>query len=109
MPRPRKAPLELTFQERLYLGKYRLNVLSKYAALRADIVLRASRGQSNYEIAKQLGVSKNTVRHWRARFEKMRMKGLETRPIPGRPRKNVALPGRTASLNSGLSQGRIDA
>src|SRR5579885_3196293 len=99
MPRPRKAPLELTFQERLYLGKYRLNVLSKYAALRADIVLRASRGQSNYEIAKQLGVSKNTVRHWRARFEKMRMKGLETRPIPGRPRKNVALPGRTASLN----------
>ena len=87
MPRLGKLPLELTSQERLYLGKYRLNVLSKYAALRADIILRASRGQSNYEIAKQLGVSKNTVRHWRTRFEKLGMQGLETCPIPGRPRR----------------------
>lgn len=87
MPRMRKPPLELTSQERRYLGEYRLNVLSKYAALRADIILRAAQGQSNYQITRQLGVSKNTVRHWRTRFEKMRMKGLETRPIPGRPRR----------------------
>ena len=55
--------------------------------VRVDVIMRAARGQTNYMIAKQLGISRNTVKLWRYRFAQEGMTGLITRPIPGRPRK----------------------
>ena len=54
--------------------------------VRAVIVLRAAGGQPNYSIAKALRISRNTVKHWRYRFAREGMAGLQTRPIPGRPK-----------------------
>lgn len=61
--------------------------LSQRLTIRANVVMRAARGQTNYMIAKQLGISRNTVKLWRYRFAHEGMAGLMTRPIPGRPRK----------------------
>lgn len=55
--------------------------------VRPEIVLRAASGQPNYAIAKELEISRNTVKHWRFRFARERLAGLKTRPIPGRPRR----------------------
>jgi len=55
--------------------------------VRVDVIMRAARGQTNYMIAKQLGISRNTVKLWRYRFAREGMTGLITRPIPGRPPK----------------------
>lgn len=53
--------------------------------LRAKIVLAAWRGRSNAVIARELGISVDTVRKWRGRFVREGMPGLEDRPRPGRP------------------------
>ena len=60
---------------------------SRRLMIRIDVIMRAARGQTNYMIAKQLGISRNTVKLWRSRFAKEGLAGLRTRPIPGRPRK----------------------
>ncbi len=57
--------------------------------LRAEIVLRAAAGQPNLCISQDLGVSRNTVKLWRRRFAEEGLKGLESRPIPGRPKKTT--------------------
>lgn len=51
---------------------------------RAKIVLAAWRGQSNNAIARDLGISVDTVRTWRRRFRTEGMPGLTDRPRPGR-------------------------
>jgi transposase len=53
--------------------------------LRAKIVLAAWRGQPNNAIARDLGISVDTVRTWRHRFRSEGMPGLADRPRPGRP------------------------
>ncbi|MGP8303614.1 helix-turn-helix domain-containing protein [Streptomyces inhibens] len=55
------------------------------AALRARIVLAAAGGGSNAEIARDQGVSVNTVRKWRRRFAATGLAGLRDAPRPGRP------------------------
>lgn len=80
-------PIEITSHERQKLGSLRRSSPKKRNWVRADIILRAAEGQTNYRIAKQLGLSRNTVHHWRYRFARERLMGLETRPIPGRPKK----------------------
>jgi len=88
MPRKKSVTIELTTQERMILGQWDAGHRSPFrGALRADIVSRAAQGQTNYMIAKQLRVSRNTVRKWRYRFAMERMRGLVNRPIPGRPPK----------------------
>ena len=59
---------------------------SQEQAVRARIVLRASEGASNTEIAREVGVSLPTVGLWRRNFSERRMDGLETAPRSGRPR-----------------------
>ena len=54
-------------------------------ARRARIVLAAAEGRSNAEIATQLGLSRPTVRLWRARYAKQGLAGLEDAPRSGRP------------------------
>ena len=56
-------------------------------ATRARIVLAAARGDPNIRIAGVAGVSRETVRKWRARYAAEGLAGLEDRPRPGRPKK----------------------
>jgi hypothetical protein len=65
--------------------------------MRAEVVTRAADGQTNYMIAKQLGISRNTVKLWRYRFAREGLVGLKSRPIPGRPRKASDSDGRNLS------------
>lgn len=91
MPRKKSVEIELTSQEQMLLGRWN-KVWPLREALRADIVSRAARGQTNYRIAKELGISRNTVKKWRFRFAREGIAGLKSRPIPGRPKKAAASP-----------------
>ncbi|MFF5098233.1 MULTISPECIES: helix-turn-helix domain-containing protein [Actinosynnema] len=55
-------------------------------ALRAQIILFCSEGVTSVETAKRLGVSRETVRKWRGRFQEDRIGGLTDRPRSGSPR-----------------------
>jgi transposase len=56
-------------------------------AMRSKIVLRASEGLSNQEIAQQVGVSGATAGKWRERYRVGGMDGLSDEPRPGAPRR----------------------
>lgn len=64
----------------------RLSAGSGPLALRATIVLLAHDGLRNADIARRLGVSRQTVGTWRQRYAADGMDGLRDRPHPGRPR-----------------------
>ena len=53
---------------------------------RARVVLLASDGVANYEIADRIGVSRPTVNLWRARYAEQGLAGLAGEKRPGRPR-----------------------
>lgn len=91
MPRRVSVPIEITPEERQELRKLRDRHAGSRSWVRAEVVLRAAGGQPNYSIAKELGISRNTVKNWRFRFARERFAGLKTKPIPGRPRKARAL------------------
>lgn len=87
MARRSSVSIEVTAQERQELWNWRRAYPKKRYWVRADIVLRAAGGQTNLVIARELGISRNTVKQWRYRFAREGLAGLKTRPIPGRPRK----------------------
>lgn len=83
----RKAPgIILTEEE-----KKRLNALirgqktEQRYVLRAQIVLDASKGLENKQIALKLNANKMTVTTWRSRFFEKRMEGLKDEQRPGKP------------------------
>lgn len=54
-------------------------------AERSKIILAASEGKENIEIAKELGISRDTVARWRNRFAQVGFSGIEKdAPRPGR-------------------------
>jgi transposase-like protein len=55
--------------------------------IRSRMILMAAEGMDNGPIAAQLGVDRKTVSRWRKRFFEERLRGLEERPRPGRPRR----------------------
>ncbi|MCW2639009.1 MAG: Integrase catalytic region [Dactylosporangium sp.] len=55
--------------------------------MRARIVLACAEGTPNTRVAAQLGVSRDMVGKWRARFIAKRLEGLSDEPRPGAPRK----------------------
>lgn len=57
-------------------------------ARRADVIFRAAAGHRNARIARDLGISRTTVKLWRKRFSEEGFQGLLNRPIPGRPPKH---------------------
>ena len=88
MPSSVLSPIELSADERAQLESWTRGRTSAQAlALRSRIVLLAAEGRSNVEIAKQLGVQRNTVAKWRSRFLEHRLDGLTDEPRPGQPRK----------------------
>jgi transposase len=88
MPSPKPVLLELSDEERQVLtGWARRRTTAQALALRSKIVLECAAGRSNTEVAAGLGVSRETVRKWRARFLAARLEGLSDEPRPGAPRK----------------------
>jgi transposase len=78
--------ITLTDRERAELESLaRARKASLRMVQRAWIVLAAADGQSNAQIARQLGVHVDTVRTWRARFAAKGMAGLVDLPRSGRP------------------------
>jgi transposase len=61
--------------------------VTRRTSQRARIVLLASEGVPNREIARLVGLNQNQVGMWRKRYAAMGMGGLEDRPRPGRPRR----------------------
>ncbi len=85
---PRRSPFVvwLTEQERAELEARCKEYASPYRdVIRAKIVLLASQGFGNDQIAAQLGMSRQIVSKWRRRFWTHRLPGLEDRPRGGRP------------------------
>jgi transposase len=87
VPSPKLVPVELTDDERLALASWaRRRKTAQALALRSRIVLRCADGGSIGEVAAELGVSRDAVSKWRARFLRDRLEGLTDEPRPGRPR-----------------------
>ena len=83
------SPFEivLTAKERRELERRARCYTSPYAqVVRARIVLLATQGLANVEIAARCDTSPQVVHRWRKRFYEQRLKGLRDRPRSGRPR-----------------------
>jgi transposase len=87
MPSPKAEPVVLTDEEHsVLLGWSRRRKTAQPLALRSRIILACADGGTNGEIAEHLGVGRQTVSKWRARFLDTRLDGLSDEPRPGRPR-----------------------
>jgi len=87
MPRDSPFLITLTNEEaRMLRQRARQYTLPYYQVLRAQMILLAAQGLQNKEIAAQLNTRREVVSQWRKRFFHERLKGLEERSRPGRPR-----------------------
>lgn len=85
---PRTSPFEvrLTREQRRSLEAIARTYTSQYRdVVRAKVVLYASQGLSNQQIAERLDLPRQIVSKWRKRFAQEGMAGLEERPRRGRP------------------------
>ena len=85
---PRRSPfvIQLTEQERAELEIRCKEYTSPYRdVVRAKVVLLASQGLGNDQIAAVLGMPRQIASKWRRRFWSERLTGLEDRPRGGRP------------------------
>jgi len=83
-----KATLALTEVERATLDRYeRGRTVSQALALRARIVLHASKGWDNQQVASELSITRQTAGKWRNRFLRHRLDGLTDAPRPNVHRK----------------------
>jgi transposase len=88
MPLPVAVPVVLSAGERITLNtRVRGATTAHRDRLRAQIVLAAARGRDNARIARDLGISQDTVRKWRGRFAVRGLAGLADLPRSGRPRR----------------------
>ena len=87
MPRSSPYSIDLSSQEECELrrraAKY---TLPYFEVMRARMVLLASEGLSNDQIAVRLDTRREVVSMWRKRFFEERLDGLDERSRPGRPR-----------------------
>jgi transposase len=92
MPAP-AAPLSMTDEQRSTLDRLARSTSARHRTVQqAQALLLAGEGVANNEIARRVGVSSNSVRKWRSRFEE---KGLADFGLiaPGRGRKSWLEPG----------------
>jgi len=86
MPRLSPYQIELSSQERRELETLARKYTAPYCeVVRAKIVLLASEGRSNPEIAQRLDLPREIVSRWRARYFAEREAGLADRERRGRP------------------------
>jgi transposase-like protein len=86
MPRHSPYAVVLTDEERRTLQEVSRRYTSPYCEVtRAKVVLLASEGLENTEIALRLDLPRQVVSKWRKRFCHGRLAGLESRPRRGRP------------------------
>jgi transposase len=86
MPRFSPFSVVLTDEEERHLQETARKYTSPYCdVIRAKVVLLASEGQKNTEIAAHLDLPRQIVSKWRKRFYEERLGGLESRPRRGRP------------------------
>jgi putative transposase len=93
---PKPPSIELEALERQELQRLvKRHLTPQQLVLRARIVLAAADGANNRQIARQLGVSLDTVRRWRERWIALGAASLEDLPVeerltdaprPGKPR-----------------------
>lgn len=82
------AELVITADEEAALERWARRPKSAQAlAQRSKIVLGCAKGKPNTVVAEELGITKQTVGKWRARFLERRLDGLLDEPRPGTPRK----------------------
>jgi transposase len=87
MPAPIAVQITLSDEERAQLEAWaRKRTSAQALAERSRIVLAAAGGLKNAEVARELGVHRESVRKWRGRFAEHRLDGLVDEPRPGRPR-----------------------
>jgi transposase len=93
---PAARPLPLTDEQRVELERLAQSSSARHRTVqRAKALLLAADGVSNYEIARRVGVSANSVREWRSQFATSGMKDFGT-IASGRGRKPW-LPERTVA------------
>ncbi len=86
---PRKSPFTILLssgEQRELSSRAVKYTLPYFQVLRAKIILLAADGFSNDQIARRLDTRREVVSMWRKRFFKERLRGLEERSRPGRPR-----------------------
>jgi transposase len=81
------APLEVSEADRLTLERWiRRPKTAQALAQRARIVMSCAQGKSNGEVADEMGLTRQTVGKWRARFLGAGVDGLLDEPRSGAPR-----------------------
>jgi transposase len=79
--------LTLSGDERETLVRWSRRLISaQNLAQRCRIVLGCADGNTNQEVAAELGIWPQTVGKWRRRFNERRLEGLVDEPRPGAPR-----------------------
>lgn len=97
---PQPAPLSLTEVERNALERLvRRHSTSQQMALRGRIILEANAGKNNSQIARELGVSVETVRAWRKRWLALQAVVLADLSVQDRLR-DVPRPGRRSQITA---------
>ena len=80
-------PLLLSADERETLERWmRRPTTAQALAMRAQIIVHCAGGKTNTVVAEAMGLAKQTVGKWRARFIERRLDGLLDEPRPGGPR-----------------------
>ena len=88
MARPQAFPVRLTPEQRESLEQLRTQGLPRKQQYRCDILLRSHEGDTDQEIAEDLGVHPATVGRVRRRFAAHGLDAaLSDRPRPGAPPK----------------------
>ncbi len=81
-------PLDISDEQREALERWaRRPKTSQALALRSRIMLRCAQSLSNRHVARELGVTPQTVGKWRSRFLAGGLDGLLDEPRPGAPRR----------------------
>jgi len=97
---PKPDPLSLTEVERNALERLvRRHSTSQQMALRGRIILEANAGKNNSQIARELGVSVETVRAWRKRWLSLQSVALADLSVQEQLR-DVPRPGRRSQITA---------
>jgi putative transposase len=97
---PKPDPLSLTEVERNELERLvRRHSTGQQIALRGRIILEANAGKNNSQIARELGLSVETVRAWRTRWLALQPVALADLSVQERLR-DVPRPGRRSQISA---------